>query len=285
MFISEYTPKVFKEHVQEAGKNGSSALDCFALLEYLLLRLHRALNQSWMLGLATLRRCIQQRDIPFVFLSVVLDGIGSHLGDIRLFLGEGGVVSTIRSKIPQDLSQMVLADDHFLPRLCVLQVLVLCFMANFEKQFVVEVTDYSCRNYAEFCFFYWCLLSKVKKLSELPEIDAWSEFVGKPLTTWPNLSYAECLIGEPVVVKALAGSTAAVRRSFLRESHSLPVGFLRVLDESAFMNSRLSSSLSCFSPDMLLLGEESYTVELFRGLVVFLPRVWAFDCCRGRRIL
>ena len=42
--ISEYTPKVFKEHVQEASKNGFSALDCFALLEYLLLRLHRALN-------------------------------------------------------------------------------------------------------------------------------------------------------------------------------------------------------------------------------------------------
>ena len=267
VFISEYTPKVFKEHVQEAGKNGSSALDCFALLDYLLLRLQRAVNQSWMLGLATLRRCIQQRDIPFTSLSVVLDEIVSHWGDIKLFLGEGGVVSSSRSRVPQDLSQMVLADDHILPRLCVLQVLVLCFMANFEKQFVMEITDYSCRNYSEFCFFYWSLLGKVRKLSELPEIDAWSEYVGKPLTTWSNLSYAECLVGEPIVVKALVGSTAALRRSFLREGHSLLMGFLRVLNESAFMNSRLSSSLSCFSPDMLLLGEESYTVELFRGLV------------------
>ena len=268
MFVSEYTPKVFKEHVQETGKNGSSALDCFALLEYLLLRLHRALNQSWMLGLTTLRRCIQQRDIPFASLSVVLDEIVSHWGDIKLFLGEGGVVSTSRSKIPQDLNQMVLADDHILPRLCVLQVLVLCFMANFEKQFVFEVTDFSCRNYAEFCFFYWSLLSKIRKLSELPEIDAWSEYVGKPLTTWSNLPFVECLVvGEPLMVKALAGSTGAVRRSFLREGQSLLMGFLLVLNESAFMNSRLSSSLSCFSPDMLLLGEEPYTVELFRCLV------------------
>ena len=76
-------------------------------------------------------------------------------------------------------------------------------------------------------------------------------------------------MGEPVVVKALARCTAAVRRSFLRESHALLMEFLRVLYESAFMNSRLSSNLSCFSPDMLLLGEESYAVELFRGLVAF----------------
>ena len=78
------------------------------------------------------------------------------------------------------------------------------------------------------------------------------------------------------MVKALAGCTAAVRRSFLRESHSLLMGFLRVLNESSFMNSCLSSNLSCFSPDMLLLGEESYTVELFRGLVAFYQ-----ECAEG----
>ena len=266
VFVVEYTPKVFKEHVQEAGKNGPSALDCFALLEYLLLRLHRALNQPWMLGLATLRRCIQQRDIPFASLSVVLEEIVSHWEDIKLFLGEGIVASTSRSKIPQDLSQMVLADDHNLPRLCVRQGLVLCFLSNFEKQVMAEVTDYTCRNYAEFCFFYRSLLSKVKKLSELPGIDAWSEY-GKPLTTWPNISYVECLVEEPIVVKALAGRTVAVHHSFLRENQAMLMVFLRVLNESTFMSSRLASNLSCFSPDMLLLSEESYTVELFRGLV------------------
>ena len=78
-FITEYTPKLFKEHVQEAGKIGSSALDCFAHLEYFLLRSHRALNQPWTLGLATLRRCIQQRDFPFACLSVVLEEIVQSL--------------------------------------------------------------------------------------------------------------------------------------------------------------------------------------------------------------
>ena len=43
--------------------------------------------------------------------------------------------------------------------------------------------------------------------------------------------------------------------------------FLKVLNTSAYATSRLCSSLSCFSPDMLLMGEEAYTVSLFRDLV------------------
>ena len=40
-----------------------------------------------------------------------------------------------------------------------------------------------------------------------------------------------------------------------------------VLQNCAFAKSRVLSSLSCFSPDMLLQGDEAYTVELFRDLV------------------
>ena len=38
-------------------------------------------------------------------------------------------------------------------------------------------------------FFYWSLLGKVNKLSELPEIDAWSEYIGKLL-----------LLGQPYLI-------------------------------------------------------------------------------------
>ena len=61
-----------------------------------------------------------------------------------------------------------------------------------------EITDYSCRGDTEFCFFYWSLFSKVKKLSELPEIDDWSAYIGRPLTTWSTVSYVECLRTEPL---------------------------------------------------------------------------------------
>ena len=45
MFVAEYTPECLKEHLQEAGKVDSGSLDPFALLEYLLVHLYRAVNQ------------------------------------------------------------------------------------------------------------------------------------------------------------------------------------------------------------------------------------------------
>ena len=40
-----------------------------------------------------------------------------------------------------------------------------------------------------------------------------------------------------------------------------------MLNSCAFAKSRVLSSLSCFSPDMLLQGDDAYTVELFQDLV------------------
>ena len=162
---------------------------------------------------------------------------------------------------------MIESDTFILPRLSLLHVLVSCFQSNFETQSDKSVTNYSCRNYAEFCFFYWSLLGKVKKLSELPAIEEWSEYVGQPLSTWANVSYIDCLRSEPIVTKALDGCCDAVKRSFLWECHGFLMEFLKVLNASACATSRLSSSLSCFSSDMLLMGEEAYTVSLFRDLV------------------
>ena len=80
----------------------------------------------------------------------------------------------------------------------------------------MTVTDYSCRNYAELCCFYWSLLRKVKKLFELPGIEDWSEYICRPLATWSNLSYVDCLKSEPIVVKALGSCSDPVKRIFLR---------------------------------------------------------------------
>ena len=126
------------------------------------------------------------------------------------------------------MSRVLLTDSLVLPRLSLLHVLVACFQANFEKQSVTAVSDYSCRNYAEFCFFYWSLLSKVQKLSELPEI-AWSQYVGRLLNTWSNVPALECLRSEPIVMTALGGCGDTVKRSFLKECPNFLMEFLKAL--------------------------------------------------------
>ena len=107
----------------------------------------------------------------------------------------------------------------------------------------------------------------MKKLSELPRIEEWSLYIGRPLCTWSNVAYVDCLRSEPIVLKALQGCSDAVKRNFLRECHGFLMEFLKVLNVSSYSTSLLASSLSCLSPDMLLQGDEAYTVSLFRELV------------------
>ena len=107
----------------------------------------------------------------------------------------------------------------------------------------------------------------MRTLSELPAIEEWSEYIGRPLSTWANVYYIDCLRSQPIVIKALGGCGDAVKRSFLRECQGFLMEFLKVLNTSAYAISQLPSSLSCFSPDMLPMGEEAYTVSLFRDLI------------------
>ena len=265
--LLEYSSSVFMDPVRQAGMVGAHCSEPFAVLEFLLLRLDKAVHQPWLLGLVEFRQCVQRGEIPFASLGAVLEELVDHWEEVRLFFKESGSTPTPRGRTPVDLGQVIVSDTYILPRLSLLHVLVSCFQSNFETQSDKSVTDYSCRNYAEFCFFYWSLLGKVKKLSELTAIEEWSEYVGRPLSTWANVSYIDCLRSEPIVIKALDGCGDAVKRSFLRECHGFLMEFLKVLNTSAYATSRLSSSLCCFSPDMLLMGEEAYTVSLFRDLV------------------
>ena len=71
-----------------------------------------------------------------------------------------GPVRPSKGKTPLDVGQLIVSDTLVLPRLSVLYVLVACFQTNFEKQFVAEATDCTCRNYADFVIFIGVCLAK-----------------------------------------------------------------------------------------------------------------------------
>ena len=233
------------------------------------------------MGLSEFHRCVRQRQVPFASLCAVIYELIHHWDDVKLFLKENGTVLPSKGRTPLDVGQLIISDTLVLPRLSVLHVLVSCLQVTFVKQFATEVTDYTCRNYVDFCYFYWALLRKVKKLSSLPEIEAWSQYIGLPLTMWANIAYTECLRGEPLVTVALSSCSDALRRTSLRECQGFLLEFLKVLNKSAYAKSGLASSLSCFSPHMMLLGDESYAVVLFKDLTTYFldcGRLTSLDC-------
>ena len=169
-----------------------------------------------------------------------------------------------------DLDSLLCSDRLGLPRLALLHVILLSYCSNFRKQQDSNVRDYACRNFTDFCFFYWSLLGKVKKISQLPSVDNWFEYIDQPLTNWANVTAAECLQSGPSIVAALRGFDDAPRRSFLRDCQVILLEFLKQLGSSAYANSRVARSLSCLSVDMLLCGSAEYVADMFQDLVACL---------------
>ena len=117
----------------------------------------------------------------------------------------------------------------------------------------------------------------MKKVSQLPSTDDWSEYISKPLNSWANVAVAECLLGEPSILKSLRGFEDAPRRSFLRECQGYLLELLKHLDSSSYANSRVARSLSALSVDMLFGGDADYLSELFQYLVACLQESNCLD--------
>ena len=98
-------------------------------------------------------RCVRQRQVPFASLCAVISELIHHWNEVKLFLKETRTVLPSKGKTPLDVWQLIVSDTVVLPRLSVLLVLVSCFQVNFAKQFATEVTEYTCRKYANFCYF------------------------------------------------------------------------------------------------------------------------------------
>ena len=262
-----FDPDLFRRLVCEAGLTCVGSVDPFAAMDYLVQRLKRFSHQAWLLDLPQFRLCLESGAVPFESLCVVLNELLDHWSDVKICLSNN-VLLMKKSVNVVDLDSLLCSDRLGLPRLALLHVLLLCFHSNCQKLFDSSVTDYSCRSFSDYCFFYWSLLSKVKKTSQLPSIDNWSEYIDKPLNSWTNVAGAECLQGEPSIMKAMRGLDDGSRRSFLKECQGFLLEFLKCLGASSYAKSRVARSLSCLSVDMLLGGDVDYVVELFQDLVL-----------------
>ena len=225
--------------------------------------------QAWLLNLPQFRLCLESGVVPPENLCVVLQKLLDNWSDVKICVSND--ILLIKKNVNVvDLDSLLCSDRLGLPRVALLHVLLLCFRSNCKRLFESDVADYACRSFTDFCFFYWSLLSKVKKISYVPSIDNWSDFIGKPLNSWANVTASECLQGEPSIMKALRGFDESPRRVFLRECQGYLLEFLKVLGPCSYAKSRIARSLSCLSVDMLLGGDAEYVVGLFQDLVLCL---------------
>ena len=133
-----------------------------------------------------------------------------------------------------DFDFLLCFDRLGLPRLSLLHVSGPLFPYELREDVRSSVRDYANRNFADFCFLYLSLLSKVKKVSQLPSIDQWFDYIEKPLTSWANVTAPEGLQGEPSIQRAQRGLDDTPRRSFLWECQSFLLESPKQLGSSAY---------------------------------------------------
>ena len=255
--------------VRDASFVCVGSVDPFAVIEYLAQRLKKFSSQAWLLNLPQFRLCLGSGVVPPESLSDVLHELLDHWSDIKICLSNDVLLMRKNIKVV-DLDSLLCSDRLSLPRLALLHVFLLCFRSNCKRLFESGVADYSCRSFTDFCFFFWSLLSKVSKVSQLPFVDNWSDYIDKLLNNWANVAVSECLQGEPSIMKALRGLDDGLRRSFLRECQGYLLEFLKVLGSCSYAKSRVARSLCCLSVDMLMGGDADYAVDLFQDLVLCL---------------
>ena len=261
-----FNPDLLRRLINESSIVCVGSVDPLSALEYLVQRLKRVRHQAWLLNLPQLRLCLESGVVPFESLCEVLQELLDNWADVKLCLSNN-VLLMKKSTTIVDMDSLLCADRLVLPRFAFLHVVLLCYRSNFRRQLDPKIRDYACRNFTDFCFFYWNLLGKVKKVSQLPSVDNWFEYIDQPLTNWANVTAGECLQSEPSIVTALRGFDGAPRRTFLRECQGSLLELLKHLGSSAYSSSRVARSLSCLSVDMLLCGDAEYVVELFQDLV------------------
>ena len=169
-----FGPDLLRRLINESSFVCVGAVDPFAAVEYLVHRLKRVQHQAWLLNLPQLRLCLESGVVPFESLRGVLQELLDNWADVKICLSNN--VLLMKKPVNEvDLDSLLCSDRLGLPRLALLHVILLCYCSNFRKQQDSNVLDYACHNFTDFCFFYWSLLGKVKKISQLPSVDNWFE--------------------------------------------------------------------------------------------------------------
>ena len=181
-----YSPELFLEHVSTAGSKAFGIVPPFKVVDHVLLRLSSAVHEPWLMSLPSLRSAVLPGKVDFKELPDILPEMIRAWPDIRAFLKLNCMkYLTHRAVEAHGIDGVIWSDVYRGPRLALFYVLVLCYKASFKSQFESGLDDASCRNYGELCYFTWNLLSKVKRVADLPEAMDWYAYMCKPSKTFP----------------------------------------------------------------------------------------------------
>ena len=138
--------------------------------------------------------------------------------------------------------------------------------------------DYGFHCYMEFCQFVYCLLSRTRQLSDLPELHDWEAYMDTSrIEAFKKIDTADVLFSNEIGAELQRGKTGEMQE-FRNSCRELMDRLEDVLVDSNLVSSDFLQGVYAFCPELLLDGDDRYIFRLFSKLVRVLERSGALSC-------
>ena len=142
---------------------------------------------------------------------------------------------------------------------------------TFKKQLSGR-EDYCYHGYSEFCSFVYCLLSRTRKLTSLPELNDWEKYMDcDVLSGFEKISTEDFLLNWKFGEELQQGMTSEIR-DFRNRSREFLDRLVDVILSLNLVTSEVMRGLYSFCPEILLEGDDQHIFQLFGKLLTVLKR-------------
>ena len=147
---------------------------------------------------------------------------------------------------------------------------------TFKKQLSGRA-DYGFHCYMEICQFVYCLLSRTRMLSSLPELNDWAAYMDtEKIASFKKIDTADFLLSHTFGEELQRGTTDELKE-FRNRCREFMDRLVDVLLENKLVSSDFRQGSYCFCPELLLEGDDRYIFRLFGKLVQVLERSGALS--------
>ena len=147
---------------------------------------------------------------------------------------------------------------------------------TFKKQLSGR-EDYGSHCYMEICEFVYCLLSRTRQISGLPELHDWEAYLDvSKVEAFKKIDTADFLLSHDFDEELQRGKTGEMQE-FRNRCQEFMDRLVDVLLDSNLVSSDFLQGAYSFCPELLLEGDDRYNFRLFSKLVRVLERSGALS--------
>ena len=148
----------------------------------------------------------------------------------------------------------------------------LCLDASSFKKQTTKRADYGFHHYFELCQFVYCLLSRSRKVSSLPPLEAWESFMDvSKLDAFEEADMDSFLVLHDFGVDLLRRGTSEFL-DFRRRCREFFDYLVEVILSHCAVSNQFMEGIYCFCPELLLEGDDKHVFMSFKKLSQVLER-------------